>query len=69
VRDYRPGIVLTGEDRQKARDKAAELYAQGMSVRAVSEAIGRSHGGTLVLLHEAGVQMRPRGGNTRKAAR
>jgi hypothetical protein len=68
MRDYTTGIVLTGEARDKARQNAARLYEQGMTVDAVAAEIGRSHGGTLALLHEAGVTMRKRGGNTRKAA-
>jgi hypothetical protein len=67
MRDYTTGIVLKGEARDKARQNAARLYEQGMTVDAVAAAIGRSHGGTLVLLHEAGVPMRKRGGNVRKA--
>ncbi|MFF6781388.1 helix-turn-helix domain-containing protein [Streptomyces sp. NPDC012510] len=68
MRDYTTGIVLTGDARDTARAEAARLYEQGMTVDAVAAAIGRSHGGTHALLREAGVQMRPRGGNTRKTA-
>jgi hypothetical protein len=68
MRDYTTGTILTGDARQQARDKAAELYRSGMTLDAVAAVIGRSHGGTLALLHEASVPMRPRGGNTRKAA-
>ncbi|MGJ5831374.1 helix-turn-helix domain-containing protein [Streptomyces ossamyceticus] len=68
MRDYTTGTILTGDARQQARDKAARLYESGMTVDAVAKAIGRSHGGTLALLHEAGVTMRKRGGNVRKAA-
>jgi hypothetical protein len=64
MRDYKPGTQLTGQARDKVRAEAARLYEQGMSVDA---AIGRSHGGTHTLLHEAGVQMRRRGGGIRKA--
>ncbi|MFD9248462.1 helix-turn-helix domain-containing protein [Streptomyces bottropensis] len=67
MRDYKPGTQLTGNARDKVRAEAARLYASGMTVDAVAEAIGRSHGNTLTLLHEAGVQMRKRGGSIRKA--
>lgn len=67
MRDYTPGTQLTGQARDKVRAEAARLYETGMTVDAVANAIGRSHGGTHTLLHEAGVQMRKRGGNTRKA--
>lgn len=68
MRDYRPGIVLTGDARTTARDKAAHLYAQGCTIRSIAIQLGRSYGATHALLHEAGVTMRPRGGNVRKAA-
>lgn len=67
MRDYKPGTHLTGQARDKARAEAARLYETGMTVDAVANAIGRSHRNTLTLLHEAGVQMRKRGGGIRKA--
>lgn len=67
MRDYKPGTQLTGQARDKVRAEAARLYETGMSVDAVAEAIGRSHGSTHTLLHEAGVTMRRRGGAIRKA--
>ena len=66
MRDYKPGTQLTGQARDKVRAEAARLYDTGMTIDAVAEAIGRSHGGTHTLLHEAGVQMRRRGGEIRK---
>lgn len=68
MRDYRPGTVLTGNARQTARDKAAHLYGQGCTIKSVAAQLGRSYGGTRVLLLEAGVTLRGRGGNVRKAA-
>jgi hypothetical protein len=68
MRDYTPGITLRGKAREKTRREAARLYDAGMTVDAVANAIGRSHGGTLTLLHEAGVQLRPRGGSRKKTA-
>jgi hypothetical protein len=68
MRDYKPGVWLTGDVRTAARDKAAELYGQGCTIRSVARQIGRSYGGTRVLLVEAGVQLRARGGRVRKAA-
>lgn len=67
MRDYKPGTQLTGDARTAARDKAAELYAQGCTIRSVAAQLGRSYGGTRVLLVEAGVQLRGRGGSLRKA--
>ncbi|MBP5870899.1 helix-turn-helix domain-containing protein [Streptomyces scabiei] len=68
MRDYKPGAQLTGDVRTAACDKAAELYGQGATIRSVAEQLGRSYGGTRVLLLEAGVTLRGRGGGIRKAA-
>jgi hypothetical protein len=69
MRDYTTGIVLTGDARQTTAQKAADLYSQGCTIRSVAHQIGRSYGGTRVLLLEAGVQPRGRGGSVgRKAA-
>lgn len=67
MRDYTPGTQLTGQARDKVRQRAAQHYAAGLSIRAISRALGRSYGGTRVLLLEAGVTMRKRGGGIRKA--
>lgn len=68
MRDYRPGATLKGEARENARKRAAELYATGVPIRSVAAEIGRSYGGTRVLLLEAGVTLRARGGNVRGRA-
>lgn len=68
MRDYTPGITLRGEARDKVRQRAAQHYAAGLSIRAISRALGRSYGGTHVLLVEADVTFRPRGGSRKKAA-
>lgn len=67
MRDYKPGTQLTGDVRNTARDKAAQLYGQGCTIRSVAAQLGRSYGGTRVLLLEAGVTLRGRGGASRKA--
>lgn len=67
MRDYKPGTQLVGAARDKVRAEAARLYDTGLTVDAVAEAIGRSKGNTLTLLHEAGVTMRKPGGAGRKA--
>ena len=46
---------------------AAE-YRQGLSIRAVAARHGLSYGRAHVLLTEADVTFRPRGGNTRRPA-
>jgi hypothetical protein len=67
MRDYKPGTQLTGDARNTARQQAADLYGQGCTIRSVAAQLGRSYGGTRVLLLEAGVQLRGRGGSLRKA--
>lgn len=67
MRDYTPGAQLTGQARTEARDKAAALYRRGATIRYVAAELGRSYGGTRVLLLEAGVTLRARGGGIRKA--
>lgn len=67
MRDYKPGTQLVGQARETARQQAADLYGQGATIRSISVALGRSYGGTRVLLLEAGVTLRARGGGLRKA--
>ncbi len=68
MRDYTTGIVLTGDARDKARQEAARRYKAGATIRSVARQIGRSYGGTRVLLLEAGVQLRGRGGSASRKA-
>ncbi|MEV5977540.1 helix-turn-helix domain-containing protein [Streptomyces sp. NPDC052114] len=67
--DHAPGTRLTGDARTTAQTKATELYLAGCTIRSVAAQIGRSYGTARALLLEAGVQLRPTGGDTRKAAR
>ncbi|MFD4257763.1 helix-turn-helix domain-containing protein [Streptomyces sp. NPDC058534] len=64
----KPGQQLRGTARTTTALTAADLYAQGCTIRSVAIQIGRSYGATRVLLLEAGVQLRARGGGIRKAA-
>ncbi|MEV6033591.1 helix-turn-helix domain-containing protein [Nonomuraea sp. NPDC052116] len=59
---------IVGAERAQLAAAVAERYAAGDSVREIAEAIGRSYGFVHRLLEEAGVTLRPRGGNRRKAA-
>lgn len=58
---------LKGEARLAARAKAKRLYEAGCSVGSVGEQMGRSYGGAYLLLKEAKVTFRARGGGIRKA--
>lgn len=60
---------LKGDARQDACTRAAELYAQGCTIRSIAAQLGRSYGGTRALLLEAKVTLRTRGGGIRKADR
>jgi hypothetical protein len=53
---------LTGDDRDTTRNEAARLYQTGFTIRVVAKQIGRSYGNTRVLLLEAGVALRSKGG-------
>lgn len=65
--NHKPGSQLKGADRAAARTKAAELYIAGCTIRSVAGQISRSYGATRVLLLEAGVRLRPKGGHLPKA--
>jgi hypothetical protein len=58
-----------GAERVQVRLQAAELYAQGATIRSVADQLGRSYGGTRALLLEAGVTLRAPGGGRRKTTR
>lgn len=58
---------LKGDDRTTTRTNAAELYLAGCTIRSVAKQIDRSYGNTRVLLLEAGVKLRSKGGGIRKA--
>jgi hypothetical protein len=64
TRPFRP---FTAAERFAARQKAAELYAAGCTIRSVAAQIGRPYTTTRDLLVDAGVTLRARGGGLRKA--
>ncbi|WP_108990404.1 helix-turn-helix domain-containing protein [Streptomyces coelicoflavus] len=64
----KPGQQLRGTARTTTAQTAADLYAQGCTIRSIGQQIGRSYGATRALLLEAGVRLRARGGGIRKAA-
>lgn len=68
MRDYNLRPQLRGADREKAKSRAAELYATGATIRSIAAELDRSYGGTRALLVEAGVILRDRGGRLRKQA-
>ena len=58
---------LKGDARTDACARAAELYAQGCTIRSIATQLGRSYGGNRALLVEAKVTLRTRGGGQPKA--
>ena len=60
-------VYLKGAARTAAIAEAKRLYEAGASVHSVARQLGRSYGGAHMLLVEAKVTFRPRGGGLRKA--
>lgn len=56
------GAHIKGDQRDQLKRKAVELYLQGCTIASTGRQIGRSYGNTRILLLEAGVKLRPRGG-------
>lgn len=61
------GKRVVGEDRDKLKAALKAKYEAGATVRTLHEETGRSYGAIQKLLVEAGVTMRPRGGNRKSA--
>ena len=61
------GKRLTGTERDKLVKRFGKLYEQGQSIRAIAASEGTSIGRARNLVVESGVQMRQRGGSTKKA--
>ncbi|MFI2641717.1 helix-turn-helix domain-containing protein [Streptomyces sp. NPDC018610] len=57
------GKQITGTAREKLAQEMKRQYEQGMSIRAVAEAHGRSYGFVHRVLSETDVPLRARGGN------
>lgn len=66
--DRAPGAHLTGTSRDTARQRAAEYYTQGCTIQSVARQLHCSYGLARVLLLEARVVLRGRGGGIRKAS-
>ncbi|WP_150240879.1 helix-turn-helix domain-containing protein [Nocardiopsis quinghaiensis] len=61
------GRRLVGTDRSELAAQLKRRYEAGESIRMLAAATGRSYGFVHRLLSEAGVDLRGRGGATRKA--
>jgi hypothetical protein len=63
--EIKKGTRITGDDRDRLATEIRAEYSDGASIRALSEATGRSYGFIHRLLTESGVDLRGRGGATR----
>ena len=61
------GKRLVGPERSELASRLKHRYDAGESIRMLAAATGRSYGFVYRLLGEAGVELRGRGGATRKA--
>jgi hypothetical protein len=62
----RKGTRVTGADRSKLAADLKNRYDAGESIRSLATATGRSYGFIHRILTEIGVELRGRGGATRK---
>ncbi|MEV1167370.1 helix-turn-helix domain-containing protein [Nonomuraea sp. NPDC049784] len=63
----KPRVRITGAERAQLAQHIAGRYQAGEPIRALALSIGRSYGFVHQLLEEAGVDLRRRGGDNRKA--
>ncbi|MGV9247280.1 helix-turn-helix domain-containing protein [Streptomyces sp. NPDC003710] len=54
---------ITGDAREELAEILAREYEEGRTIRAIAQAHGRSYGFVHRVLTEAGVPLRPRGGD------
>lgn len=66
--EIKKGARLTGPERDKLASELAEKYKSGNSIRSLAEETGRSYGFVHRILSEQDVQLRGRGGATRRKA-
>ncbi len=66
--EIKKGARLTGTERNKLATELAEKYKAGNSIRSLAEETGRSYGFVHRILSENEVQLRGRGGATRRKA-
>ena len=62
----RKGARITGTARSKLSADFTKQYAKGRSIRELADTHGRSYGFVHRLLVESGVELRSRGGASRK---
>ena len=60
------GRRIVGDERQSLAEQYQQQYQAGQSIRAIAEASGRSYGFVHRVLSENGVELRARGGDTKR---
>lgn len=60
------GRRIVGDERQTLAEQYQQQYQAGQSIRAIAEASGRSYGFVHRVLNENGVELRARGGDTKR---
>jgi hypothetical protein len=63
----RKGTRVTGSERSRLADELKRRYNEGESIRSLAAATGRSYGFVHRILIESGVDLRGRGGATRRS--
>jgi hypothetical protein len=64
--ELKKGTRITGSERDKLAAELRKKYDAGQSIRALAESSGRSYGFVHRILTESGVELRGRGGATRR---
>lgn len=57
---------IVGSERESLAEEYARRYDAGDSIRDLAEASGRSYGFVHRVLAESGIELRPRGGDTKR---
>ncbi len=60
---------IVGDERQSLAQTYVARYQSGDSIRAIADASGRSYGFVHRVLAENGVELRPRGGDTKRGSK
>jgi len=66
VAELKKGVRVTGVERDKLSTGLKKKYDNGASIRELAASTGRSYGFVHRVLSEAGVNLRGRGGPTRR---
>ncbi|MGL4173329.1 MAG: helix-turn-helix domain-containing protein [Actinomycetota bacterium] len=68
MQNIKKGMRLTGDERERVAQSLTTQYQDGKSIRALAEETGRSYGFIHRMLRENDVDLRGRGGSTKRTA-